>query len=375
MNILYIGQYTEGTTSKMRADQLRQILKASPLGDKEVSFHIIDTHIPFHQTHHLWRSLGFRYKRGPLIKRINTYILEQIHLMINSTTSGYTSSTLQHFSKSTNQQISTTAHQFDLIWVDKAIFLTPKTTHYLKSQTNIVVHFTPDMAFYGNQSVLFEKSIKYYNYLVTTKSAEKDIYLNKIKPDQLIQATQGFDLKVHRPLVDFNQKSNSVAFIGLCEPSREHIIEQLLNNHIAVKIAGKGWLPFVNKHKKSCLLSYHGDGLFSEEYTRFISSSYFSIGQLSKKFPELHTTRTFEIPACGTALITERNKETISFFNEDEVIFYNSIDDMIEKIRYYQYHLKELEQLIIKGTTKVHADGRDYESILKNILKQIGINV
>ena len=37
-------------------------------------------------------------------------------------------------------------------------------------------------------------------------------------------------------------------------------------------------------------------------------------GLLAKWVPELHTTRTFEIPACGTALVTERNSETALVF-------------------------------------------------------------
>ena len=44
---------------------------------------------------------------------------------------------------------------------------------------------------------------------------------------------------------------------------------------------------------------------------------------------------------------------------------------MIEKIIYYQSNIKELEQLTKKGTERVHKDGRDYESILKNVLEKV----
>jgi len=346
MNILYIGQYTPGTTSKMRADQLRDILKPE-------SFHIIDTHIPFHETPRLWRSLGFRYKKGPLIKNINNYIIKEVSL-------------LNPKSQNLNPK------PYALTWIDKAIFLTPKTTRYLKSLTEKLIHFTPDMAFYANQSMHFEKSIKHYDYLMTTKTAEKEEYFKRVDGSKLVFTTQGYDTAIHKPLVDFDNKTKDVAFIGLCEPSREEIVEKLINANIKVKIAGKGWQNFIEKHKQNNLLSLHGDGLFSNEYTKFISSSLFSIGLLSKKFPELHTTRTFEIPACGTALITEKNNETTHFFNDDEAIFYDKTDQMIEKILYYQDHPEELETLTLKGTKRVHQDGRDYESILRKVLKEIG---
>ena len=339
MTILYIGQYTEGTTSKMRADQIKEIL--SPC-----NFFVIDTNEPFFNTLKLFRSFGFRYKKGPLITNINQYISARLNtIKINS---------------------------YDLIWIDKAIFLTPQTTQHLKSLSNKLIHFTPDMAFYGNQSRLYNLSAKYYDYHVTTKTAEVREYQKKNITKKLVVTTQGFDKAVHQPTTSFDKKENAVAFIGLCEPSRELVVQKLINQQIKVKLAGKGWKTFVEKNNKSAYLEFIGDAVFSQKYTQFISSCYFSIGLLSKKFPELHTTRTFEIPACGTALITERNKETTSFFTEEEAIFYDSIEEMIDKIKYYQAHPDKLELLTHKGTKRVNKDGRDYESILRKVLEEIG---
>lgn len=45
----------------------------------------------------------------------------------------------------------------------------------------------------------------------------------------------------------------------------------------------------------------------------------FARGALSRRFPERHTTRTFEIPACGTVLITEWNEEISVFLGEKSV--------------------------------------------------------
>ena len=114
MKVLYIGQYTNGTTSKMRADTLRSILKSQ-------IFKIIDTHVPFYNTQRFWRSFGFRYKWGPLIKNTNKYIVASLK-----------------------------EETYDLIWVDKAVFITPKTTALLRSRPKssfisrqiLLLHFT-----------------------------------------------------------------------------------------------------------------------------------------------------------------------------------------------------------------------------------------
>lgn len=338
MIILYIGQYTPGTTSKMRADQLNEILNPQV-------FEIIDTHIPFFKTPKLFRSLGFRYKRGPLVVNTNQFIK--------------------------NSLAAFPQDHFDIIWVDKAVYITKETTLLLRKMAKKLVHFTPDMAFYGNRTAHFIKSLPIYDFVISTKTKEIPIYQEQTAPEKIILTTQGFDSNIHKPLHAFAQKENTVAFIGLAEPSRFQLIENLIHSGIHVKLAGKGWNSFVKKNQSNKNLEFIGESLFNESYADFISSTRFSIGMLSKRFPEFHTTRTFEIPACGTALITERNTETSSFFNQEEAIFYDTPEEMIEHIKYYQNHPLELEALTNKGRERVIRDGRDYRSVLEGVLSLI----
>ena len=147
--------------------------------------------------------------------------------------------------------------------------------------------------------------------------------------------------------------------------------KQLIDNQINVKLAGHKWGKFVSKNSTNPYLDYLGETITSDNYAKMISSALFSLGCLSKRFPELHTTRTFEIPACGTALLTERNEETTSFFDEDEAIFYDNLDDLINKLRYYEKNLKALKDLTDKGMRKVNDGGYDYTTILTGLLKRI----
>lgn len=335
MKVLYIGQFSEGTTSEMRAHTIQNILEPK-------IFDIIDIHIPFYNTNKVWRSIGFRFKKGPLIFTINKYIKKNFKKI-----------------------------KYDLIWVDKAVFISEKTTKYLRAHAIKLVHFTPDMTFLENQSSLFENSLSLYDFVITTKTAELRYYLDKISNDKLIIATQGFSKINHQPMVEFFKKDDSVAFIGLAEPSRFKIMEALLDAGIKIKIAGFGWDKFVQKHKKNPLFIFIDEKLMNEDYTQFISNSIIAWGALSKRFPEQHTTRTFEIPACGTALLTENNEEIASFYKSDEVLFYNSTNELIEKVQYYSKHKNELELLTQKGYKRVHKDGYDYESILRTILNKV----
>lgn len=335
MKVLYIGQYTEGTTSKMRADTLKKQLQPTV-------FKVIDTHIPFYNTHKLWRTFAFRYRLGPTVIAINTYIIKEL---------GQSS--------------------YDLIWVDKATFISLATTKRLRQQTKQLVHFTPDMMFFANKSKAFLKSINLYNLLVTTKRKELPFYDNYTNRERVKLVTQGYDPNIHKSLVPYEEKSDSVLFIGLAEPSRVDIIQYLIDRNIRVELAGFGWSRFVKRNAGHQYLNYLGTAVYGKDYSKLISSSKLALGLLSKRFPELHTTRTFEIPACGTALLTEHNEEMDELFNKDEVIYFSSNEELAEYIHFYLKNPLELEAVTKKGQQRVLNSGYDYPSIIASILDSI----
>ena len=335
MKVLYIGQYTLGTTSRMRGEALKAIIKPT-------IFEVIDANIPFFKTHRLLRSFGFRYKKGPLINNINRYIIAALK-----------------------------EKAYDLIWVDKAVFVTPKTTALLRSKAAKLVHFTPDPAFTFHKSKLFLKSLPYYDFLVTTKSYELEHYYKYIKTDKVLYATQGFDAKLHKASKHPFSKKEGFVFIGHYENQRAVVLEKLLQNDIKITLAGIKWHQFAKKHQNNSNLIYLGDGVYGEDYVKTLQNAKMAWGALSKWVPELHTTRTFEIPACGTALVTERNSETASFFKNSEAIFYNDINDLVTQVKYYMSNNKSLETLTEKGTKTVHLQGKDYKSIIHTLLQQI----
>jgi spore maturation protein CgeB len=338
MKVIYVGQFTEGTTSKMRAETIQSILRPE-------IFHVIDTNIPFHKTSRLSRTLGFRFKKGPLIKNCNAFIMQELMPLVNKI-------------------------KFNLIWVDKGVYVNENTTKYLREQTLKLVHFTPDPAFTFHQSKLFIKSLPLYDFAITTKSYELKNFYNYLPQNKVIYCTQGFDEKLHKPY-ESSKLKEGLLFIGHHEIEREKVLNILLELNINIVLAGIKWEGFVEKHKKNKYLRYLGSGIYGEEYARQISFSKIAWGALSKWIPEQHTTRTFEIPACGTVLLTEYNEEVASFFKDDEVVFYSSTEELVNKVLYFLNNDVELKQLAKKGYDRVHADGYSYTAILRSVLKKV----
>lgn len=333
---LYIGIYSDGSTSKMRADIIRNIIS-------DWEFTVIDTDVPKRKMSRLWQSIGFRYKKGPLIGNVNKYIINNL------------------------------GNQFyDLIWVDKAIYITYNTTLKLRNQCENLIHFTPDPAFAFHRSKLFFDSIKLYDFVITTKSFELDNFSSMIgDARKVLYVTQGFDKYLHRPITEWKDKKG-VAFIGHFEADRSYILKSLLEKGFYVTLAGIGWEKFIRTYNFENI-NYLGRGVFGNDYVQAISNSLYALGSVSKWIPEMHTTRTFEIPACKTALLTEKNDEIATFFNDDEVIYYNDVSDLIKKIEYYNNHKSELKELIDKGYNRVQTGGFDYESIIRRVFVKMHI--
>lgn len=334
MNILYIGHYNEGSTSRMRGEYIREILNPA-------KFNVANIDIPLYQENRIFRSIGWRYKVGPLINNINKFI--------NSIIQGN--------------------YDYDLVWVDKGVFINPSLIKKLRLHSKKLVHFTPDPAFTYHQSNLFFQALPYYDYVITTKSFEMNLY-KKFGAKNIIFCTQGYDNKIHKPYYSYEEKEG-IVFIGHYEKDRANMLQSILKKDIPITLAGIGWHSFYLKHQTNNNLKYLGNGIFGEEYARTISKGIIALGFLSKIIPELHTTRTIEIPACNTVLVTERNTETQNIFNEDEVIFFNGINDFAEKIVDFYPQKKLLESISQNGYRKITASNFDYRSIVESLIQQI----
>lgn len=332
----YVGILTPGSTSRMRAEWLR---KLTP----EWTWLWVDTDPPLLSTSRLWQSLAYRQQLGPGVTRINREVM-----------TGLAEAAL------------------DLAWVDKAIFLEPPTIRRIRDISKKMVHFTPDTAFGANRSHNFEASLPKFDLVVTTKSFELAEYARRVTREKVHLTTQGYDPTVHFPRNDDSARRREAVFVGLAESAREAAVAALLRADIPVRLAGRGWSTFLKRWGKSTKLKFVAEDSFGDDYAALLSGSWVGLGLLSKRFGELHTTRTFEIPACGAILATERNPEISEFFTGDEAMFFEGTADMVERVRATLALPDEaLSRIAALGRAKVSSSGRDYPTILSKILEAV----
>ena len=167
MKCLYIGQCEEGSTSNMRFVILRELLNCE--------IELINLTPIIINSPKILRSLGWRYKIGPMMTDINTQITRAIH------------------------------YDYDMIWIDKGVFINPKILKIIRNRTKKLIHFTPDPAFFYHKSRYFRSSLPQYDFCITTKSFELDEYI-RYGCQNLIYCTQGYDEIIHQPQNTFEEK-------------------------------------------------------------------------------------------------------------------------------------------------------------------------
>jgi spore maturation protein CgeB len=247
----------------------------------------------------------------------------------------------------------------DLVWAEKQEFLRLETIDDLRKLGAKLVHFTPDPYFslYWKRTRLMNLAIRAFDILVYCKSYERQDYEALGKP--LIYMPLGYCDEVHRPLRSTDSRwISEVGFLGGWEPRRERLLQAVAACGAEVKFWGEHW-DFVRDGKWSlrryvilrqlagterfCLQAnpllaraWQGREVYDDDYARALSGSRIGLGFLRTTCPDQHTTRTFEIPACGSLLLADRTTEHQEFFNEGkEAEFFGTAEELVDKVRFY----------------------------------------
>lgn len=320
MKILFVGEIGPGQTSRMRMRAFQRL-------GHEV--HGVRVSEPWWRTGWASRQIQRRLQRGPAIDAANRMALEA-------------------------------AREFrpDLVWAEKQEFLRPETIAELGRSAKLA-HFTPDPYFTltWKRTALMDEAMGLFDVLVYCKTYEREHYEALGKP--LIYMPLGFCDEVHRPLPSDDPRWHcGIGFLGGWEPRREAMLHPLAAAGLDLKVWGGYWdflgdgrwtlrrhiilrqlaggEPF-RIHEDALLAACHQGGeVYDDDYARALTGACIGLGFLRKVCGDQHTTRTFEIPACGSMLLADRTEEHQSFFEEGaEAEFFSSSEELTDKAVFY----------------------------------------
>lgn len=268
--------------------------------------------------------------------------------------------------------------KYDVVWIDKGVFISAYTIKFIKKKLpdTVIIGYSPDnMAERHNQSQHFLESLPFYDFYVTTKSYILDD-LRGMGAKNVIFVNNAFEPTFHHQydISDAEKKrlGGIVGFIGSWEKERFESMKYLAEHGITVRIWGGGvWKKYIDKIPN---LIVEGRGLFSEDYNKALSAFDISLCFLRKLNFDQQTTRTMEIPACGSMLMAERTMEHEMLFKEgEEAAFFSSNDELLEKCRYYIEHIDECHSIGFAGRNRCLSSGYSNDAMIRRVLEHVEV--
>jgi len=155
---------------------------------------------------------------------------------------------------------------------------------------------------------------------------------------------------IHRPVAlsddERSRYGTDVVFVGHYEPDkRVAYLNALVSAGVSLRVFGR------------------------EEYAKALSAAQIALCFFSTLNRDSHTFRSFEIPACGTAMLCEHTPEMASMFQEGvEAEFFRSKEELVAKAKALLADPERRARIAAAGRRRVVADGHDVVSRMRQVL-------
>ena len=152
-----------------------------------------------------------------------------------------------------------------------------------------------------------------------------------------------------------------VTFVGQAHGDRIQVIRELKKNGINIETWGAGW-------KNGRLSQVEMIKVFNQ------SKINLNLGKASVGGVNEIKARDFEIPGCGGFMITGSSKDEVVEYYDigKEVVHYESVQDLIDKVKYYLNHDDEREAIAEAGYIKT-LNKHTYEKRFSEFFRNIGL--
>ncbi|HEX3406963.1 MAG TPA: glycosyltransferase, partial [Caulobacteraceae bacterium] len=130
--------------------------------------------------------------------------------------------------------------------------------------------------------------------------------------------------------------------------------------------------PFAIHGDARLAAAWQGGEVYGDDYARALTGARIGLGFLRKVCPDQHTTRTFEIPACGGMLLADRTDEHRAFFEEGrEAEFFGSAAELVDKARFYAANEAARAKIAAAGRARCKSGGYAYIERLRPVIAAI----
>jgi spore maturation protein CgeB len=249
-----------------------------------------------------------------------------------------------------NHDLISSAHKVrpDILFLIKAETITARTIRLIKQQ-----HSCRIITFYPDNPFTLWNGNSHANVLERLPDIDCFLTWTHMLADPLRSAgcthvchfpfayDEGiFDKPIAITEAEHKKYVSDVCFVGTWEPEREQWLAELHQRlpHISLAIWGNHW------HTR-CTSSYlapyiRGTAVYNDTMIKIFRSSKIVLNFIRTQNMTSHNMRTFEVPASGSFLLTQRTYEQAQlYFKEDEsIVCFDTINELVNKIILYLEH-------------------------------------
>jgi hypothetical protein len=344
LKILYAAGLSPGDSSLYRLWALER------LGHRVVPLNAYD-YVPGNP---LLAKMEFRLAAGPSVERLNRDLLRMAEREMP-----------------------------DLVWTDKLLSMQPKTLEKLRAMGIATVSYMIDNPFGTRQDPgwrLYMKDIPYYDLHVVQRDANIADYKARGARD-VIKIQTAYEPTVHFPPPagwSDADRDREVSFIGTPYDQRGEFLTRLWKEFgLPVTVSG-GLVWKRHLSAEAVAAMYRGNGeLFREAYREGIWKSKINLSFLTHANQDEFAHKSFEIAACEGFLLVERSEGHLKRFVEDEeAVFFSTIEECVEKIRRYLPDEAARKRIAAAGHARAERSGyyndRQVGLIVERVRQMLG---
>lgn len=167
--------------------------------------------------------------------------------------------------------------------------------------------FCVNIPSYKNIEYIYKGLVIYFN-----KCVSKSLYFDDYKPNVS------------------SEKIYDVIFIGSYENERAQLMEKLASDGISITIFGNGWNKYKNQKSR---LNIKYDELIGKDYVDALRSAKVALGFLRERNQDTQTSRSFELPASGTATVLQASSTHSELFvDRHDLILFDTYESLKQSI-------------------------------------------
>ncbi len=160
-------------------------------------------------------------------------------------------------------------------------------------------------------------------------------------------------------------------FVGHYEPDgRWESLMDLCRRGFSVKLFGTGWERVIKKNGMREFGNVYP--VRNDDYAKALCGAKVALAFFSKLNRDVYTRRTFEIPATGTAMLSEYSREAAELYAEGkEALFFRSPDELLKKAQWLMEHDNERRELADAGRMRCMMSGYDVVSRMRQMMNAL----